>query len=265
MKSMKLRYKLTVIVALFLGVAYSCKEEPKYTPISSEKNSSTVNTMDPNGLGNKTLSNELHTVVVKEVLPTTKYVYLNVEENGEQFWIATMKQEVKVGETYYYKRSLLKTNFESKEYNRTFDKIYLVTSLVGANHGKEQPSMNTNNPVVETAPIAKPIAKPLADSQRNIVQKGSIKIAELVENFKKYEGKTIQITGECVKVNSNIMDRNWIHLKDGSKDDYDLVITSDVFVPEGKIVTMKGLVTLNKDFGAGYKYDLILENGSIVP
>ena len=116
-----------------------------------------------------------------------------------------MKQEVKVGETYYYKRSLLKTNFESKEYNRTFDKIYLVTSLVGANHGKEQPSMNTKNPVAETAPVTKPTAKPAADSQRNIEQEGSIKIAELVENFKKYEGKTIQISGECVKINSNII------------------------------------------------------------
>jgi hypothetical protein len=61
------------------------------------------------------------------------------------------------------------------------------------------------------------------------------------------------------------MDRNWIHIKDGSKDDYDLVITSDVFVPEGSVVTMKAQVSLNKDFGAGYKYDLILENGILVP
>ncbi|MCB0471462.1 MAG: hypothetical protein KDC56_00225, partial [Flavobacteriaceae bacterium] len=61
-----------------------------------------------------------------------------------------------------------------------------------------------------------------------------------------------------------IMDRNWIHLRDGSKDDYDLVITSTEFVPEGTVVTMKGVVTLNKDFGAGYSYDLILENGSVI-
>lgn len=60
------------------------------------------------------------------------------------------------------------------------------------------------------------------------------------------------------------MNRNWIHLKDGSKDDYDLVVTSDVFVPEGTALTLKAMVTLNKDFGAGYKYDLILENGTIV-
>ena len=61
------------------------------------------------------------------------------------------------------------------------------------------------------------------------------------------------------------MGRNWIHIKDGSKDDYDLVITSNTFVKEGSMITIKATVTLNKDFGAGYKYDLILENGIIIP
>ena len=60
------------------------------------------------------------------------------------------------------------------------------------------------------------------------------------------------------------MNRNWIHLQDGSKNDYDLVITSDTFVPEGKIITIQALVSLNRDFGAGYSYDLILENGTII-
>lgn len=59
------------------------------------------------------------------------------------------------------------------------------------------------------------------------------------------------------------MERNWIHLKDGTKNDFDLVVTSDTFVPEGSIITVKALVSLNKDFGAGYTYDLILENGTI--
>jgi len=262
---MKLRFEITVIVALFLGMAYSCKEEPKYTPISTEKNNSVKNPIDPNGLANETLSNELHEVVVKEVLPTTKYVYVRVEENKEQFWIATTKQEIKIGEVYYYKRSLLKTNFESKEHNRTFDKIYLVTSLVQADHGNKQPSMDMTKSTSESDPVAKPVEKPAEKSQRVIDQKGSIKIAELVENYKKYDGKTVQISGECVKINSNIMERNWIHIKDGSKDDYDLVITSATFVPEGTVITMKALVTLNKDFGAGYKYELILENGILVP
>jgi hypothetical protein len=60
------------------------------------------------------------------------------------------------------------------------------------------------------------------------------------------------------------MDRNWIHLQDGSKNDFDLVVTSNSFVAEGAKVTLQGTVALNRDFGAGYRYDLILENGILV-
>ena len=93
---------------------------------------------------------------------------------------------------------------------------------------------------------------------------GSITIAELVKNAKKYEGKTVEVSGQCVKINPNIMSRNWIHIVDGSKNDFDMVITSETFVPEGSNVTFKAVVGLNRDFGAGYKYDIILENGVIV-
>ncbi len=60
------------------------------------------------------------------------------------------------------------------------------------------------------------------------------------------------------------MGRNWIHLKDGSKDDFDLVITCSSAVHEGHIVTMIGKVALNKDFGAGYQYPILLEEGEFV-
>ena len=97
-----------------------------------------------------------------------------------------------------------------------------------------------------------------------IEHKGSLKIAEIVANPEEYAGKTVQVTGKCVKINAGIMDRNWIHLQDGSKNDFDLVVTSNTFVAEGTIVTMKALVSLDRDFGAGYKYALILENGIVV-
>ncbi|MBK8635868.1 MAG: SH3-like domain-containing protein [Saprospiraceae bacterium] len=197
---------------------------------------------------------EVHTVVINEVLPTERYVYLNVTEGTEKFWIATSKQEVKVGATYFYKGGLLKTDFESKEYNRVFDKIYLVPSIVDANHAQAVDMANATAAPNATGPETK-IAK--------LVPGASVKIADLVSNKKKYANQTIQVTGECTKLNPNIMGRNWIHLKDGSKDQYDFVITSAIPVPVGQMVTMVGTVILDKDFGAGYRYDLILENATI--
>ncbi|MCK5638044.1 MAG: SH3-like domain-containing protein, partial [Flavobacteriaceae bacterium] len=230
------KVRLTLIAAIVLIFALACNKGPKV--ITSSDNSinsgestgifSKEPTAKPIAKTNQSLSNEMHKVTVVEILSATKYVYLNVKENGEQYWLATRKQDINVGEDYFYKGGLLKTNFESKEHNKVFEKIYLVTSLVQANHSNNTSKINqqkTDQNIGKENPTVV------------VRQKGSIKISELIENIKEYEGKTVQITGKCVKINPNIMGKNWIHIKDGSKDDYDLVITSDTFVKEGSMVT----------------------------
>ncbi len=202
-------------------------------------------------------SDEIHKVVAKEVLNSKKYVYVKVDENGEEFWIASPKTPVSVGEIYYFKNGVLKTNYESKEFNRLFEEIYLVPAIVPANHSMGSNPGMAGNPTNTKESLSGVERK----SAKRITKKGSLSIAELVSDPEKYQGKTVQVSGECVKINPNIMKRNWIHLKDGSKDDFDLVVTSDEFVKEGETVTFKATVTLKKDFGAGYYYDLILENG----
>ena len=256
-----MKIKIINLLALVAIVIFSsgCNKDPKrsnnadsdgYTKIVKEitEKQSSGNKMNP------VMKNELHQVKVKEILPASKYLYLLVQENNEEFWIAVRKQDIQIGETYFYNGGLLKTNFKSNEHNKVFDKIYLVTSMVKSNHGDH----------VNKKKMDLKDTKTVKNTKTQEV-KGSIKISELVNNQKKYEGKTVQISGRCSKTNPNIMGRNWIHIKDGSMDDYDLVITSDHFVKEGSMVTIKAKVTLNKDFGAGYKYDLILEDGVLVP
>lgn len=196
---------------------------------------------------------QLHTIVVKETLPTSKYIYLKVDENGEEYWVATNKMEVQIGDTYFYRSGLLKRNFRSKEHNRTFDKLFLVSSLVPVNHGRK-----TGNESLTSEGLVTRKSGPIEAAP------GSIKIADLVGSPEKYAGKTIQLTAECTKVNARIMGRNWLHLKDGSKDDFDLVVTSATNVPIGHQVTLTGTVAVNKDFGSGYYYDILVENGQVV-
>ena len=47
-----------------------------------------------------------------------------------------------------------------------------------------------------------------------------------------------------------------------SKDEYDFVVTTNEIILEGQVVTFQGVVTLDKDFGAGYKYEIIVEKGT---
>lgn len=266
-------YPFTFLILSLLFMA--CNNGPKVITAQSENNTNEVvsssgifdldeatpDTPPTNTSGGFT--EDLHKVVVEEILPASRYSYLKVNEAGNAFWIAVRKQPITKGATYFYRNGLLKTNFESQEYNRIFDRIFLVSNLVPEQHGG---NAGTSNDPLNTRENAETIQKELipTHTEKTVQHKGTITIAELVANPKAYEGKSVQLSGTCVKVNPNIMNRNWIHLQDGTKDDFDLVITSSTFVPEGKKVTLKGIVNLNRDFGAGYTYDLIVENAEVI-
>ncbi|MFZ5875940.1 MAG: OB-fold nucleic acid binding domain-containing protein [Nitrospirota bacterium] len=83
----------------------------------------------------------------------------------------------------------------------------------------------------------------------------------------KLSGQHIQISGKVVKVNNGIMGKNFFHLQDGSGNApaNDLTVTTQEMVKVGDQVTVTGLVTVNRDFGAGYSYPLILEEATVVP
>ena len=78
-------------------------------------------------------------------------------------------------------------------------------------------------------------------------------------------GKKVRIRGQVVKFNANIMGRNWLHLQDGTgaAGTNDLTITSAATVNVGDTILAKGVVTTNKDFGFGYKYDVIIEKADV--
>jgi hypothetical protein len=71
-----------------------------------------------------------------------------------------------------------------------------------------------------------------------------------------------------VKYNPKIMGKNWIHLQDGSGDPskgtHDITVTSQNSVAVGDVVTAKGVLRADKDFGSGYTYALIVEDAKVV-
>jgi hypothetical protein len=261
---MILRFKHIPLIISAMVIMAACNSGPKVIELTNKKGSSQGSSTQLDGNEDASLSDaKLHSVVVKEVLPTTRYVYLKVKEAQKEFWIATGKMDVKKGGTYFYRGGLLKTDFESEEHNRVFEKIYLVSNLVSKeDHTTLAKTESKSNSVTEKG-IAEKEDIP-THTEKEIQHKGPVKIAELLKDPKRYEGHSVEINGTCVKTNPSIMGRNWLHLQDGSKDDYDLVVTSNTLVPEGSNITVRAVVALNRDFGAGYTYELILENGTLV-
>lgn len=240
------------ILALFLFLT-SCDSGPKVIesePVSGNSTSPAMQGMQAPDVA------EDHKVVVEEALNTEKYTYLQVKENGESFWIAIPKTAVEIGATYYYQGGLLKKNFASREYNRVFETIYLVSGV------SKQP-LGTAGSAVDQALSQTESTEAIAPPTEVKPAAGAVKIADLIGNLSKYDGKVIKVTGKCVKVNPMIMGRNWIHLQDGTAKNFDLTITTTENVPLGGIVTLEGTIALNKDFGAGYKYNVIMEGATL--
>jgi hypothetical protein len=253
-----MRFRIEVLassIGIFLFMA--CDSGTRVIPVDEgEVQKNTTGIFEQNGHDHEhaheggDLSDGIHHALVKEVLPTEKYVYLRVEENGEERWIATSKVEIEVGKEYLYKGGLLKRDFHSKEYDQHFKELYLVSQIIPSDH---QHTAQGSTPSRDDKSIS-------VGPARSVDASASIKIADIVDEPQKYAGKEVQVSGEVTKVNPNIMDRNWIHLKDGSMDEYDFVLTSPHAIPEGHVVTLVGTLALNKDFGSGYSYDILIED-----
>ena len=86
-------------------------------------------------------------------------------------------------------------------------------------------------------------------------------IAAVYKDKAALSGKAVTVQGKVVKVNNGIMGRNFLHVQDGSGDKTtnDLTVTSKQTANIGDQVTVTGNVVLNKDFGAGYAYPLLVE------
>lgn len=235
-------------------------------------------------------SSENHKITVKEVIHTSNYTYLLAEEKGLEYWMAIPKMEATTGEIYYYKGGFDMVDFKSTELKRTFDKVKFlggvsktpITTKLGPQinpykNKKSSPqeegqatksgNMPSNHPAIESSGT-KPSGK--LTSEKEIIKlekvKGTITIAELFKNKAKYEGKVVKINGKVKKYTELIMSRNWIHLQDGTEFEgiFDLTITSQEIVEKDKIITIEGKISLNKDFGYGYKYNVLMEEAKIV-
>jgi adenylate cyclase len=150
------------------------------------------------------------------------------------------------------------TNFKSKELNRTFESIMFIEKI------SKEPFQDLRS---------NKATSPGSSSRANITKKdinispapGGIRISELYSGKESFAGKTVKIKGQVTKFSPEIMGTNWIHIQDGteSEGNYDLTVTSNSVVNVGDTVTVEGSITLNKDLGYGYFFDVIMENAVI--
>lgn len=194
-----------------------------------------------------------HGTKVTEVIQTSNYTYLQVEENDTKFWIAIVSMDAKPGDSIYYTRSAEMKDFTSKELNRTFPSIFFVDDpskhLVKPQTTQQQPLTPQKPKIVQWSEVSV------------ITPKGGITISDLYKNLTSFSGKKVIIRGKVVKYNHDVMHKNWVHIQDGTEfnDKFDLTVTTLDSLSVGLTVTFNGIIMLDKDFGSGYKYEVIME------
>lgn len=195
----------------------------------------------------------MHAVKVIDNIDASNYTYLQVSEKGNEYWLAVPQMKVAKGETLYYSQGMEMKDFHSQTLNRTFKSIYFVQTISKTPPSASVSSAHTGATTAAKADVS---VAPL---------KGGYTVSQIFEKKSSLAGKTVKIRGQVTKYNPDIMDKNWIHIQDGtgSKGNYDLLVTSKQAVAVGDIIVVEGTVAVNKDFGAGYSYSVMLENGKI--
>jgi hypothetical protein len=90
---------------------------------------------------------------------------------------------------------------------------------------------------------------------------GGYSVEEILSQAAALNGQQIKVRGRVVKFTADIMGTNWIHIQDGTAGD--LAVTSDTIVNKGDLVMVEGVLSVNKDFGAGYRYPAIIEKATV--
>ena len=201
---------------------------------------------------------------VLETMNAGGYTYVKVQTAQGPVWAAVRQFPTKVGATVSINAEMTMENFESRTLNRKFDRI-VFGSLAGpaTAPSAKQPSMMSG----ATSPMGSAtqhMTTPNATDVKVAKAEGANAktIAELWSGKDTLKGKPVVVRGKVVKSLSGIMGKNWLHLRDGSTDK-DITVTTDATAAVGDVVVVTGVLTADKDFGAGYMYPVIIEDAKI--
>lgn len=215
---------------------------------------------------------------VIETMNASGYTYVQVDTGKEKFWAAAPEVKAKVGDSVVVPEGMPMPNFESKTLNRKFDVVYFVPSLLinGAAPAGMPGAMPAGHPPMTDRPGADmpagmpgtggaPKVSTPADINLKGIKKADQTVADIFAQKSELSGKPVKIRGKVVKFSPGIMGKNWLHIQDGSGQagTNDLTVNTSSAAKVGDTVIVSGKLTVAKDFGHGYKYDVIIEDAQI--
>ena len=223
---------------------------------------------------------------IVETIDAATYTYVNVDTGSGEQWVAVPATELEVGQEISFAGGMEMKDLESKTLDRTFDSVIFSSGISPA--AGSTPAAATgesfNDAMMQEAQNAGPGPGISADvassggSQAAMVESAEIQVekadgdnaytvGEVFAKRNDLNNQKVRIRGKVVKVSMMIMGKNWIHLQDGTGDaagnTHDLVVTTMAEPEKDSVVVIEGTLMADKDFGSGYRYDVIIEDAEI--
>ncbi|MCK4503813.1 MAG: DNA-binding protein [Desulfuromonadales bacterium] len=254
------QFTILISLAIMTFSLVACNQDkpaqPTATTATVEKSAPTPDTTSDSSSG-----------TVVETMDAAGYTYVLVDTGSQKIWSAAPEFAVKVGDEVMVPKGMAMHNYHSQTLNRDFEVVYFVESILNASN----PSMGAPSTTDMQMPSGHPAigndTPPEVDLSNIQKAANGMTIAEIYAGKADLANKTVTLRGKVVKFSPQIMGTNWIHLQDGSGDSAagtnDLTVTSKTEVKVGDTIVASAPLTLNKDFGYGYKYDLIMEDAEV--
>jgi hypothetical protein len=213
------------------------------------------------------------TGTVLETLDAGPYLYLRLKTPKGETWAAVNKANVEKGSEVTIVNPMPMDGFESKTLKRKFDQIVFGT-LAGAADSSDLAIGHGSPSATSSQTMAEPhanVSNAPADADKIKIKKAEgasgKTVAEIFSAKSSLKDTTVEVRGKVVKYNPGIMGKNWIHLRDGSgsheKKNDDITVTTRDSAAVGDTVLVKGTVRLDRDFGGGYTYPVIIEDAKV--
>lgn len=221
---------------------------------------------------------------VLELINVPNYSYLRLGAKGtEGTWAAVSTASVKVGDHARVSGATKMPGFTSTTLKRTFATIYFGTldAVGGARglgpadgHHVAGASDPLNAPADPHAGGADPhqgmsgsAAIDVKKVERASGPNGKT-VAEVLGQRVALAGKTIRVQATVVKSTTGVLGRTYLHVRDGSGDaaagTHDLTVTTTATPAVGAVITLEGVVALDRAIGAGYTFPTLIEDAKVL-
>ena len=256
-------FMIVAFAALALSVA--CNEKPPQTADTAQPE--TQKPTAAQAMGQQPEASQKAGKVL-ETMNSGGYTYVQVDTGSEKIWAATPEFSVKVGDPVVIPAGMPMYGFHSTTLDRTFEVVYFVPgiSVDGVDTGRKAAAMGQTLP--QMPPGHPPtVAKAAVDLSGIVKAQGGLTVSEVLTGKNDLAGKEVILRARVVKFMAEIMGKNWIHVQDGTgsqgTNDLTVTVAPEIVAKVGDTVLVKGIVTTEKDFGYGYKYDVILEDAQV--